>query len=583
MGSAAAIAKGRDDKHHDPGPAQPEASMIDRSNHRTGGQILADQLRIHGVDLAFGVPGESYLALLDALHDSPIRYIICRQEGGAAMMADAYGKLTGRPGIAMVTRGPGATNASAGVHIARQDSTPLILFIGQVARDMRGREAFQEIDYRQMYGAIAKWVCEIDDPARIPELVSRAFYTAMSGRPGPVVVAVPEDMLTESASCADAAPYQVVQAHPAAADMARLRHLLAEAERPFMILGGGGWTAAACADITRFAEAFALPVGVSFRRQDYFDNLHPCYAGHVGISVAPPLSDRVRDADLLLLVGTRLGEASSRSYSLLDIPRPRQTLVHVHAGAEELGLAYAPDLAIHAGMRAFAAAARDLAPIKAPAWRAETERAHRQFLETLTPPRAPGALQLGEVIVWLREHLPEDAIVTNGAGNYCVWVNGFYAYRQHGTQLGPTSGSMGYGTPAAVAAKLVHPDRPVVAFAGDGCFLMTGQELATAAQYELPIIWLVVNNGMYGTIRMHQERDYPARVVGTTLRNPDFAALARAYGGHGEVVERTEDFPAAFRRATAAGTLALLDLRVDPEAITPRLSISQIRAGALSR
>ncbi len=556
--------------------------MNKKSNLRTGGQILADQLQIQGVELAFGVPGESYLALLDALHDSEIRYIICRQEGGAAMMAEAYGKLTGRPGVAMVTRGPGATNAAHGVHIARQDSTPIILFIGQVAREMRGREAFQEIDYRQMFGEIAKWVCEIDDPARIPEVISRAFHTAIGGRPGPVVIALPEDMLVEPADCADASAYRVVQPHPAPADMARLRRLLAGAQRPFMILGGGGWNAEVCAAIRTFAERFDLPVGVSFRRQHYFDNTHPNYAGHIGISVAPPLSDRVRDADVLLLVGTRLGEASSRSYTLIDLPTPKQTLVHVHPGAEELGQLYAPDLPIHAGIGAFAAAASAFEPVDTSAWRAETEVAHAQYLAAIEPPATPGELQLGEVIVWLREHLPEDAIVTNGAGNYCVWVNGYYQYRGYGTQLGPTSGSMGYGTPAAVAAQLVHPDRTVVCFAGDGCFLMTGQELATAAQYDLPVIWLVVNNGMYGTIRMHQERDYPARVSGTDLQNPDFAALARAYGGHGEVVERTGDFPDAFRRAQASRSFALIELRVDPEAITPKYALSEIRAGALS-
>jgi acetolactate synthase I/II/III large subunit len=557
--------------------------MAEHSNLRTGGQILVDQLRIHGAELAFGVPGESYLALLDALHDEPaLRFIICRQESGATMMAEAYGKLTGRPGIAMVTRGPGATNGAHGVHIARQDSTPMILFIGQVAREMRGREAFQEIDYRAMFGSFAKWVCEIDDPARIPELVGRAFYTATSGRPGPVVIALPEDMLTERAAAADGRPYRVVQTHPAEADMARLRGLLQEARRPFMILGGGGWDAKACADIQAFAERFHLPVGVSFRRQDYFDNTHPNYAGHIGISVAPPLSDRVKDADVLLLVGTRLGEASSRAYSLIDVPSPRQKLVHVHPGAEELGAVYQPELPIHAGVRAFAAAARALEPVDSSAWREETGRAHEQYLASIEPRPTPGALQLGEVVVWLRENLPEDAIVTNGAGNYCVWVNGYYQYRRYRSQLGPTSGSMGYGTPAAVAAKLVHPDRTVVGFAGDGCFLMTGQEIATAAQYGLPVIFLVVNNGMYGTIRMHQERDYPGRVSGTDLVNPDFAALARAYGGHGEVVERTADFPDAFRRAQASGRMALIELRIDPEAITPRYSISEIRAGALA-
>jgi acetolactate synthase I/II/III large subunit len=557
--------------------------MTTHSNLRTGGQILAAQLQIHGVDMAFGVPGESYLGLLDALYDTPIRYVICRQEGGAAIMAEAYGKLTGRPGVAMVTRGPGATNASAGVHIARQDSTPLILLVGQVARAMRGREAFQEIDYRQMFGSIAKWVHEIDDPARIPEAVSRAFHTATAGRPGPVVLALPEDVLVEAADCADAARYRVSQPHPAPADMARLRALLAEARRPFVILGGGGWTAEACAGIQEFAGRFDLPVGVSFRRQDYFDNSHPSYAGHVGISVAPPLSDRVQGADLLLLIGTRLSEASSRSYTLVEVPKPRQTLVHVHPGAEELGAVYAPDLPIHAGMPAFAAAARALEPVDSAAWREETKVAHEQYLASLQPKATPGALQLAEVMVWLREHLPKDAIVTNGAGNYAVWVNGYYQYRHFRSQLGPTSGSMGYGTPAAIAAKLVHPERTVVCFAGDGDLLMTGQELATAAQYGLAVIWLIVNNRMYGTIRMHQERDYPTRVIGTDLQNPDFAALARAYGGFGEVVERTEDFAAAFRRAEAAGSFALLELRVDPDALTPRASLREIREAALAR
>jgi len=557
--------------------------MTTATNLRTGGQILADQLKIHGAGLCFGVPGESYLALLDALYDQPeLRYVICRHESGATMMAEAYGKLTGRPGIAMVTRGPGASNGCHGVHIARQDSTPMILLIGQVARGTRGREAFQEIDYRQMFGDIAKWVMEIDDPARIPEVMSRAFHTACAGRPGPVVIALPEDMLTERAAATDARPFQVVQPHPGPGDMARLRELLAGAKRPFVILGGGGWSAGACADIQAFAEAFDLPVGVSFRRQDYFDNRHPNYAGHVGIAVAPPLSDRVRNADVLLLVGTRLGESSSRSYSLIDIPAPRQRLVHVHPGAEELGLAYAPELAINAGPGPFAAAARALEPVDTSAWRDETRLAHEQYLASLEPMPTPGDLQLGEVIAWLREHLPAEAIVTNGAGNYCIWVNQFYAYRGYRSQLAPTSGSMGYSTPAAIAAKLVHPERPVICFAGDGCFLMTGQELATAAQYDLRVIWLIVNNGTYGTIRMHQERDYPGRVSGTDLQNPDFAALARAYGGFGATVERTADFPAAFREAEAAGTFALLDLRVDQEAVTPRASISEIRASALA-
>ena len=558
--------------------------MTSASNLRTGGQILADQLKIHGADTAFGVPGESYLALLDALYDEPsIRYVTCRHESGATMMAEAYGKLTGRPGIAMVTRGPGATNGAHGVHIARQDSSPMILLIGQVARGMMGREAFQEIDYRQMFGDIAKWVTQIEDPARIPEVMSRAFHTACAGRPGPVVIALPEDMLTERAVMADSRPFQRIEAHPAPEQMERLRHLLEAAQRPFMILGGGGWTAQARADIEAFADAFDLPVGVSFRRQDYFDNRHRCYAGHVGISVAPPLSDRIRDSDVLLLVGTRLGEASSRGYSLIDIPNPRRALVHVHPGAEELGLLYEPELAINAGMGPFAAAARRLETADTSAWRAEAGQAHEQYLASLEPRPTPGDLQLAECVRWLSDTLPEDAIIANGAGNYCVWVNQYYQYRGFRSQIAPTSGSMGYGLPGAIAAKVVHPERTVVCFAGDGCFLMTGQELATCAQHDLPIIVIVVNNGMYGTIRMHQEREYPERVSGTDLKNPDFAALARAYGGFGEVVTRTEEFAPAFKAAQAAGTVAVIELRVDPEAITPRASISEIRATARDR
>ncbi|MEM9629305.1 MAG: thiamine pyrophosphate-binding protein [Pseudomonadota bacterium] len=556
------------------------ASPRPGSNQRTGGQILVDQLRIHGTDMAFGVPGESYLAVLDALHDSKIRYIICRQEGGAAMMAEAYGKLTGRPGVAMVTRGPGATNASAGVHIAAQDSTPMILLIGQVARHMREREAFQEIDYRQMFGGIAKWATEIDDAGRIPELLARAFHVACSGRPGPVVIGLPEDMLTEVTAVGDAHRYQPVQAHPSVEDMARLQRLLSSARRPLAILGGGGWNRQAIKDIRTFIERFNLPTAVSFRRQDFLDNTSPCYVGHAGVSLKPPLSDRIRDADLLLLIGTRLGEASSMGYELLGIPKPDQVLVHVHADAQQIGVTYAPDLSINAGTAPFARAALRLKPINNDRWAPITEAARQEYLDSLAPKDVPGRLNFGSVVRHVDEHTPEDAIITNGAGNYCVWVNGYYQYRGYGTQLAPTSGSMGYGTPAAVAAKLVHPDREVIAFAGDGCLLMTGQEMATAAQHGLKIIWIVANNGMYGTIRMHQERDYPTRVSGTELANPDFAGLARAYGGHGEMVEADEDFPAAFERAKAADTFSLIECRLDPEAITPTMTIEDFRKRA---
>ena len=550
------------------------------TNQRTGGQILVDQLRIHGADMAFGVPGESYLAVLDALHDSPVRYIICRQEGGAAMMAEACGKLTGRPGICMVTRGPGATNASAGVHIAAQDSTPMILLIGQVGRSMRDREAFQEINYRQMFGGIGKWVTEIDDAGRIPEIMARAFHVACSGRPGPVVIGLPEDMLTDRSATADAPPFQSVQAHASIEDMARLQRFLSSARRPMMILGGGGWSPQAVLDIQTFADRFDLPVAASFRRQDCIDNRHPCYVGHAGVSLKPPLSDRIKETDLLLLVGTRLGEASSMGYELLDIPKPKQTLVHVHASADDIGLTYMPDLSIHAGVGPFAAAALGLTPANTWRWAERTKMLHQEYQATLDPPESPGNLQFSKVVTHLSDNLPEDAIITNGAGNYCVWVNQYYQYKGYKTQLAPTSGSMGYGTPAAVAAKLVHPNRPVIAFAGDGCLLMTGQEMATAAQYGLKIIWIVANNAMYGTIRMHQERDYPARVSGTNLANPDFAELARAYGGHGEVVDKDEDFEAAFERAKAADTFSLIECRLDPEAITPTMTIEGLREKA---
>ncbi len=551
-------------------------------NLRTGGQILVDQLRIHGAEFAFGVPGESYLAVLDALHDAPeVRYITCRQEGGAAMMADAYGKLTGKPGICMVTRGPGATNASAGMHIAAQDSTPLILLIGQVARAAIGREAFQEIDYGQMYGGIAKWVMQIDDPARIPEIMGRAFHLATSGRPGPVVLVLPEDMLRERAAAADAEPYTTLQAHPGAGDMARLKDLLAAAERPFAILGGAGWTAEAIIDIRDFLEAHKLPTGVSFRRQDRLDNRHACYAGHVGIGLDAKLERRIGDTDLLIVIGTRLGEISTEGYTLLDIPRPRQTMVHVLADPGELGRVYQADLMINSGMAEFAAAAKALAPANGLSWAEWSAAARRDYLDSIEPPAGPGALQMGEIMVWLRDNLPPEAIVTNGAGNFSIWPNRYYRYRAFPSQLAPTSGSMGYGTPAAVAAKLKHPERPVVAFAGDGCFLMNGQELATAVQYRLPIIVLVINNGMYGTIRMHQERDYPGRVSGTGLSNPDFTALARAYGALGERVERTEDFAPAFEGALRSGKPALLELMIDPEAITPDRSLSEIREASL--
>lgn len=548
---------------------------------RSGGRILVDQLRLHGVDLIFGVPGESYLAVLDALHDVPeIRYVVCRQEGGAAMMAEAHGKLTGRPGIAFVTRGPGATNASSGVHVAQQDSTPMILLIGQIERGAVERDAFQEIDYRRMFGSIAKWVAEIGEAARIPEMLHRAFMTATAGRPGPVVLSLPEDMLVEQAAVADGRPWGPIGAHPDPAAMADLRQLIANAARPVVILGGGGWSAGTAADIQAFAANNHLPMAVAFRRQDYFDNLHPCYAGDLGVAPDPRLVERVRAADLVLAVGTRLGEMTSQGYRLLDIPRPRQTFVHIHSDPEELGRVYQPDLAIVAGTRGAAGALAAMLPVERRAWDGWTEAAHADYLDHIRPVKVPGKLQMGEILAHLRGRLPEDTIVCNGAGNYAVWATRFWVYRSYRSQLAPTSGSMGYGLPAAIAAALAQPERMVVAFAGDGCFQMTCQELATAVQHGCRLLVLVVNNGMYGTIRMHQERQYPARVSGTELVNPDFAALARACGAHGARVERTAEFPEALEAALGFDGPALIELVLDPEALTVRASLSEIRAAA---
>jgi acetolactate synthase I/II/III large subunit len=555
-----------------------------RQATRTGARVLIDQLRIHGADTVYCVPGESYLAALDALYDvrEEIRLIVCRQEGGAAYMADAYGKLTGRPGVCFVTRGPGATNASVGVHTAFQDSTPMVLLIGQVERAFLERGAFQELDFGRMYGQMAKWVAQINDARRIPEFVARAFALATSGRPGPVVLALPQDMLRDEVAVADADPYTPVQAHPGAADMARLREMLRGAQRPLIVLGGSTWTTAAVRDIMAFAEGNRLAAAVAFRRQDRFDNLHPCYAGDLGIGPNPKLAARIGQADLVIAIGTRLSQSTTGGYTMFGVPRLRQKLVHVHPGAEELGRVYHAELAINAGAAQFAAAAKALAPVDSSMWAAATEAAHRDYLEYNAPVPNPGALQMAEIVATMRDQLPPDTIVTNGAGNYSGWVHRFWRFRQFGTQLAPTSGSMGYGVPAAVAAAIAHPGRAVLSFSGDGCFLMNGQEIATAMQYGAAPIFFVVNNGMYGTIRMHQERQYPTRVSGTTLANPDFAALARAYGLHGEMVERTAEFASAFERARKSGRAALIELRLDPDAISPRTTLSEIRKSALA-
>lgn len=546
----------------------------------TGGQLLVAALEQMGAERVFCVPGESYLPVLDALHDAAIPVTVCRQEGGAAMMAEAFGKMTGRPGICMVTRGPGATNAAAGLHVAQQDSTPMILFVGQIEQGMRGRDAFQEVDYVQMFGGIAKWVAEIEDPARMPEMISRAFHTATSGRPGPVVLALPEDMLAAAAEVVTLRPFTPLETHPGLSQMAELQKRLWAAKRPLAILGGSRWTEAARDAFTRFAERFELPVACSFRRQMLFDHLHDCYAGDVGIGINPALAERVREADLLLLVGGRLSEMPSQSYTLLDSPEPRQDLVHVHADAEELGRVYRPSLAIHATPVGFCAALEGIEPPAAIGWSGAAGEAHQAYLDwSGARPRVAGSLQMADVMDWLEQNLPDDAVLTNGAGNYATWVHRFHRFRRMNTQLAPTSGSMGYGLPAAVAAKLKFPERTVVCFAGDGCLQMTMQEFGTAAQEGAAIILVVVDNGMYGTIRMHQERDFPGRVSATTLVNPDFAVFASAYGAHAETVETAEAFGPAFERAVASGRPALLHLKLDKEAITPTRSLSEIRAG----
>ena len=558
--------------------------MSARTNRRTGGQILVDALKLHGVDTVFCVPGESYLGTLDALYDArdAIRLIVCRQEGGASNMADAYGKLTGKPGVVFVTRGPGATNASVGIHTAHQDSTPVVMFVGQVARRMAEREAFQEIDFRRMFGQFTKWVAQIDDPARVPEMVARAFTTATSGRPGPVVLAIPEDMQTELADAEDGAPYKTVEPAPSPEQMAELRERLTRAKRPLVLLGGSGWTEQACADIRAWIEANDLPVGCGFRRQDLFDNRAPNYAGDVALGINPRLAIRVKESDLLIVVGQQLNETTTGGYTMLPVPKSHQPLIHALPDTDGLGRVYQPDLPINAGMRAFARAARALLPVDGSAWRRWTREANEDYRAHIAPPPMPGGVDLGAIVGGLSQSLPDDAMIVNGAGNYTVWVHRFFQYKRYGTQLAPMSGAMGYGVPAAVAAKLVHPERMVVSFNGDGCFLMNGQELATAVQYQLPIVYVVVNNATYGTIRMHQERRYPGRVIGTDLRNPDFAALARAYGATGEVVERTADFAPAFERARKAAGPSLVELRVDPEALTPTATISGLRKMATS-
>ncbi len=545
---------------------------------RHGGQILVDQLATEGVERVFSVPGESFLAVLDGLHGSGIQNVVCRQEGGAAMMASAHGKLTGAPGVALVTRGPGATNASAGVHVAMQDAAPMVLLVGQIARGHRDRGAFQEVDYRRFFAPLAKWVAEIDDPHRIPEYVGRAFHLAVSGRPGPVVLALPEDMLSAEAVVGNLARATRPDQAVAPAHAARIAGALARAERPLVIAGGPAWSGAAAADLERFAAAWDLPVAVAFRRQDYMDNDHPCYAGDLGVGMNPRLALRLREADCLLVLGAGLGDIETGGYAHVDPAEPGKSILHVHPDPDTPGSVYRPDIALAAPAPALVAELAGNSAPAAPAWVNWRHAAREDYLHWQTPVDLPGAVRMADAVCHLREVLPREAILTNGAGNYAAFVHRYHRFREHGTQLAPSSGSMGYGLPAAVAAKLAHPDRPVICFAGDGCFQMTGQEFSTAMQYRANIVVIVANNGIYGTIRMHQERAYPGRVSGTTLANPDFAALARAHGGHGETVETQAAFAPALDRALAAGVPAIIELKLDPEALSTAQTLSEVRA-----
>ncbi|MGI9026113.1 MAG: thiamine pyrophosphate-binding protein [Burkholderiaceae bacterium] len=555
---------------------------------RTGARILVDQLLVHGVERIFCVPGESYLAVLDALHDVTDRshLIVNRHESGSAFMAEAEGKMTGRPGIAFVTRGPGACNAAVGLHTAYQDSTPMILFIGQVGNDFVEREAFQEVDYRRMFGPMSKWVAQIDRAERVPEYVARAFATACSGRQGPVVLALPEDMLEASASVADAKSYSAVHGAPSPTDLNAFADLLHHSERPVVIVGGSGWDANACGDLQSFAEAHALPIACAFRFQDLFDNRHAQYVGDVGIAINPAVAARIREADLIIAIGARLGEMTTSGYSLIEAPAPKQTLVHVHPDPEELGRVYQPALAINAGMRAFASALRALPSRLDDATRgdrlARVREGRRAYAAWQEEPQVvrdrPQSLNLWRIVKTLEQRLPADFLLANGAGNFATWGHRFHRYAGLRTQLAPTNGAMGYGVPAGIAAKIIAPDRTVVVLTGDGDFMMTGQELATAVQEHAGVLFIVVNNGMYGTIRMHQEKHFPGRVSGTSLINPDFAALARAYGAHGEKVDDTEAFDTALIAALAhiaeTGLPVLIELRADPQIATPGATLA---------
>ena len=554
------------------------------NNLRSGGQVLVDQLINQGVTDAFCVPGESYLAVLDALYlkRNQVSLYVARQDGGAAFMAEAYGKATGKPGICFVTRGPGATNASIGVHTAFQDSTPMILFIGQVGGDMVDREAFQEMDYRRMFGQMSKWVAQIDRAERIPEYVARAFQIACSGRPGPVVLALPEDMLIDSVDVIDAQKVIFPKNRPTVKSIKEVEKLFVKSKKPLVILGGSGWSERACDLVKIFVENNHLPVGCSFRRQDLFDNRHPNYVGDIGIGINPKLAEMVKESDLLLVIGARLGEMTTSGYTLVETPTPKQKLIHIHPGLEELGRVFQGSVLINSDIEEAINALASI-PAMESNWKDWLTQGHESYLKNIIPQASPGNVDLGQVMVALRDLLPADSVITNGAGNFSGWIQRYWQYSGCRTQVAPTNGAMGYGVPSGVAAKVAFPNKLVVSVSGDGCFLMNGQEIATAIQYNLKIVFIVFDNGMYGTIRMHQERDYPEHVYGTDLKNPDFAALARSYGLYAETINTTEEIRGAFMRCIDQAVASLIHIKVDQEAITTRTTLTAIRENALSK
>ena len=544
---------------------------------RHGGHILVDQLKINGVERVFSVPGESFLAALDGLYNSGIENIVCRHEGGAAMMAEADAKITHSPGVVFVTRGPGATNASSGIHVAMQDSTPLIVFVGQVPLEHRDREAFQEIDYERFFSPIAKWVAEIKDLKRLPEYVARAFQVSQAGRPGPVIISLPEDILSGICEVPDRPRVVLGQQFTSDSEIKKIENAIIKAKRPLVIVGGTGWGKEAVKNLGVFVKNFNLPVATTFRRQHLMDNRHDCYIGDLGTGMNPALAKTVKGSDLIIAIGTRLGEIATGAYELIDPKKTEQEIIHIHTDPDEFCHVYQPSLAVLSSTENILDQLVGLSKLVNPEWSSRTSDGRQNYLNWITPKETPGPVKLEKIIKWLSNNLPEDSIVTNGAGNYAAFLHRYFAFKEYPTAIGPTSGSMGYGFPASIAAKLRFPDKTVICLAGDGCFQMTLNEMSTAAQNKLAIIVIVVNNGKYATIRMHQEKNYPGRVSGTELHNPDFAALAKAYGGFGIKVQKTEDFVAAYNEAVASGLLSVIELQIDDEVLSTSQTVSEVR------